>query len=203
MCCLSILGIITNASASEGLYVSGNVGISKVNDLTATGVDDQGTWSSDTSLDTGYAIHAALGYDFDPIRAEVELGYAKNDFDKIDTEKATNGDVTATTFFANAYYDFHNSSLFVPYLGAGLGYANISYNNLNVDWEYPFDSHDSVFAYQFMAGIAFAINENLFADLSYRYIGTNDPSSMEDSYGSMIDFEYNAHNILLGAKYTF
>lgn len=202
--CAILISISTAAYSAEGPYVSGNIGISIVNDLTATGVDDQGPWSANTSLDKGYAIHAALGYDFNPIRAEVELGYAKNDFDKVDTnEKATDGDVTATTLFANAYYDFHNSSSFTPYLGAGLGYAKISYNDLNgQDWDNPFDEDDSVFAYQFMAGIAFVITDNISADLSYRYMSTSDPT-MEDSYGTKTDFEYDTHNILLGMKYTF
>jgi len=104
LCCIYGLFTASIASAQEGLYVSGNLGISIVNDLTASNPDDQGPFSIETSWDKGYAIHAALGYDFNPVRTELELGYAKNDCDKVDTnEKATDGDVTATTIFANAY----------------------------------------------------------------------------------------------------
>ncbi len=201
-----LFGLVTAsvASAQNGLYVSGNFGVSIVNDLTASGNDDEGAWSADTSWDTGYAMHVAVGYDFNPIRTEVEFGYAKNDCDEVDNgEQATDGDVTATTILVNAYYDFHNSSSFVPYLGAGLGYAKIGYNNLNAaDWDYPFDTDDSVFAYQFMAGVAYTINSNISVDLSYRYVGTSDPS-LDDVDGSTVDFEYNAHVVSLGVKYTF
>ncbi len=201
-----ILGMISvsSAFAQDGLYISGNFGISIVNDLTASGIDEDGAWSADTSWDTGYTMHVALGYDFNPIRTELELGYAKNDCDKVDSEEqATDGDVTATTIFANAYYDFHNSSSFIPYIGAGLGYAKISYNNLNAEgWDYPFDADDSVFAYQFMAGVGYTINSNISVDISYRYTGTSDPG-LEDVDGTTLDFEYNAHIVSLGMKYTF
>ena len=36
----------------------------------------------------------------------------------------------ATTLLANVYYDFHNSSAFTPYVGAGLGFA---FNYLGAD----------------------------------------------------------------------
>ncbi len=205
--CAILISTSSAVYSAEGTYVSGNVGISIVNDLTASGVEDEGPWSADTSWDTGYVVHAALGYDFNPIRAEVELGYAKNDCDKLDTnETAIDGDVTATTLFANAYYDFHNSSSFTPYLGVGLGYALISYNDLKgPDWRSSFDEDDSVFAYQFMAGVSFVITDNITVDLSYRYMDTSDQSMVDtnDTGGGEVNFDYDAHKILLGLKYTF
>jgi len=53
-----------------------------------------------------------------------------------------------------------------------------------------------------MGGVAYAINDNISADFSYRYIGTSDPTT-EDHYGNRVDVEYNAHIISLGVKYTF
>jgi len=87
LACGAIAFVLTGtASAQEGMYVSGNLGLSIVGDQTASGVDEgEGPWSDETSLDTGFAIHGAVGYNFDIARAEFEIGYSKNDYDTLST----------------------------------------------------------------------------------------------------------------------
>jgi len=198
------------ASAQQGIYVSGNLGISIVGDQTVSGVDEgEGPWSDETSLDTGFAIHGAVGYNFDIARAEFEIGYSTNDYDTLDSQdygqEDLDGDLTATTFMANAYYDFKNSSAFQPYVGAGIGLAIIDINDLKgSSWdadEPAVNVDDTVFAYQIMVGVAYVINPNISIDLSYRYLGTSDPE-MTDQDGDF-DYEFSEHNILVGLRYTF
>jgi len=106
---------------------------------------------------------------------------------------------------ANAYYDFKNSSAFQPYVGAGIGLAVIDINDLRAsDWdadEPAVNVDDTVFAYQIMIGVAYAINQNIAIDLSYRYLGTSDPE-FTDQDGDF-DYEFSEHNILVGLRYTF
>ncbi|MBA3005330.1 MAG: outer membrane beta-barrel protein [Proteobacteria bacterium] len=212
-CCALALSA-TSASAA-GMYVSGKLGLSVPPTLTASGADYWGTWADDVSFDTGMAINGAFGYDFNGFRAEAELGYQQNNLDTDDWREAdrfgyyrsgtlsyADGDMTATTFFANGYYDFKNNSPFVPYLGVGIGYANIELNDVKVDpWDVGYSNDDGVFAYQLMAGVSYAINKTVALDFSYRYVGAADPSF--DDYGGTTDFEFASHNFLLGARMSF
>ncbi|MCX5869340.1 MAG: outer membrane beta-barrel protein [Deltaproteobacteria bacterium] len=213
-CCVIALSA-TSASAA-GMYVSGKLGLSVPPTLTLSGNDYWGTWADDISFNTGMAINAAFGYDFDNFRAEAEIGYQKNNFDKTDWQETdrfgnysrgtgsfADGDMTSTSFFANGYYDFKNKSPFVPYLGAGIGYAIIKLNDVKSGpWDnYPYNNDDGVFAYQVMAGVSYVINKTVAIDLSYRYVGASDPSF--DDFAGKTDFEFSSHNFLLGARVNF
>ena len=121
------------------------------------------------------------------------------------TTSLLNGNLTSTTLMANGYYDFKSSSPFTPYLGMGLGAANVEIKNitgpLGNDLNYSVD--DSVFAYQFIAGCSYAINKNIALDISYRYVGADDPSFDDSYYNRVTDFEFASHNFLFGGRYTF
>ena len=209
-CCA--LTLSATAASAAGVYISGKLGVTVTPTLTASGADGWGTWADDISFDTGLAINGAIGYDFDTFRAEVEVGYQKNDFDSSEnynngiytgTTSFVNGDLTSNSLFANGYYDFKNNSPLVPYLGAGIGYANVELNHIRSDAGYgSYSNDDSVFAYKLMAGVSYAINKNVAIDLSYRYVGAANPS-FDEGYGSTTDFEFSSHNFLLGARYTF
>jgi outer membrane autotransporter protein len=107
------------------------------------------------------------------------------------------GDVTSLSFLANVYYDFVNSTPFTPYLTAGAGVAWLDVNDLAVAGMRVGDSDDTVFAYQFGAGVGYAINKNLTVDLKYRYFATEDPKF------DGIDAEFANHNVYLGLRYNF
>ncbi|MBV5326239.1 MAG: porin family protein [Chlorobium sp.] len=213
-CC--VITISATTASAAGVYVSGKLGFAVPPTLTASGADQWGTWSDDDSLDTGLAINGAIGYDFDTFRAEVEVGYQKNDFDSSDwtesdpegtrtgTTKYADGNLTSTSIFANGYYDFKNSSPFVPFLGAGIGYTKVKLNDIKADaGDQGFSADDSVFAYQIMAGVSYIINKNVAIDLSYRYVDAANPSFADDVDGSTTDFEFSSHNFLVGARYSF
>jgi opacity protein-like surface antigen len=111
----------------------------------------------------------------------------------------------------NAYYDIHtpNFSL-VPYFGVGLGGASIDAQIIA-----PFlgpsaqvvDDDDTVFAYQFMAGLGWNVSPTITLTLDYRYFATTDPeftpgnafiSGVPD-----ITSDYNNHSFNLGARFKF
>ena len=99
---------------------------------------------------------------------------------------------------ANAYYDFKNESRYTPFVGGGLGVANVEYDIDKIDGDKINEKDDdNVMAYQIILGGSFAATERLNIDLQYRYFATKDP----DLFGA--DLEYQSHNVMLGLRYNF
>jgi opacity protein-like surface antigen len=187
--------------SAEGLYMSGNIGFAMASDsdLTDSTVPDI---TVNIEFDTGLLFGAALGYDFNRFRVEGEISYQKNDIDKIGALgvffEAT-GDATALSFLINGYYDFVNSSAFTPYISAGLGYAQIKFNNLNISGSgFPDSSDDdSVLAYQIGVGVGYAVTEKVTIDVKYRNFGT------ENSEYDTTEAEFASNNFLFGVRVNF
>ncbi|MDX2493411.1 MAG: outer membrane beta-barrel protein [Desulfuromusa sp.] len=179
--------------AGAEIYYSGNMGIVSASD---SDIDD-GFDTGELSFDDGFAVTGALGQTLGSTgRVEVELGYRTNNIDKIKIDGLgianIDGDVTTLSLMGNGYYDIVTGSNFTPFIGAGIGVANIKAKMDLVGSE-----DDTVFAYQLAAGGSLAINKNLSVDLQYRYFATADP----DFDG--LEAEYNTHNLIFGLRLTF
>ena len=174
----------------------------------------------------------ALGYDFYPksqlpLRAELEVlfrGNQKHSFglDATDFGRAVfgatgfadpdgfelKGTWNTTTLFANFYYDFHNSSDFTPYIGAGAGLAfnyagyTASYRGQNLG---SADKHSTTFAWNVGAGCSYAFTENFALDVAYRYVSTGASTVDGDVRGLHyeIDSNPNGHEFTIGLRMTF
>lgn len=192
---------------SEGLYVSGNIGASWLENSDIEGGNiKRGNGNIIDNLDAEAEFHigtlfgGAFGYDFGTYRTEVEFGYRDNDIDLIKNmpnnsgrlrDLNLTGEATTLSYMLNTYIDFENDTALTPYVGAGLGIADIEldYNGEERD--------DTVFAYQAAVGVGYDINARLTLDAGYRYFATQRP----DFDG--IEGEYNDHNIALTVRYKF
>lgn len=181
------------AMAAEGPYLSGNLGITMPTD---SDVSEAGI-SGEISYDAGFAIGAALGYNFGVGRVEGEIGYKTADADEIEVDglgsASIDGDMSVFSVMANGYIDLNASPTVKPYLMAGIGMANVALDSNDVD----VDDDDTVFAYQVGAGVGFALNNKVTLDIGYRYMGTEDPE-IEGT-----DVEYGSHNVLAGVRVQF
>jgi OmpA-OmpF porin, OOP family len=201
----ALVFITTSAQAADkGMYVSGNAGLSMASDsdLSVLGFD-----IGEISFDPGFNVAGALGYDYGSIRAEFEIAYRAWDMDEFTIPLAippcpctgpVDGDASALSFMVNGYYDFQitNSSL-APYLGGGIGGANV-----NADLGLGADDSDFVFAYQFMTGIGFEINPSTTLTLGYRYFATTDPG-FDIGVGTDLEATVSAHEFNVGARFMF
>ena len=200
VCVLAFFFSATVYSA-EGLYVSGNLGFAMASDSDLTDSAVPGV-TVNTEFDTGLAFGAALGYDFNRFRVEGEISYQTNDVDKIGAQGVffdATGDATALSFLINGYYDFKNRSAFTPYVSAGLGFAQVEFNNLNIS-RLGFsgsNDKDTVFAYQIGIGVGYAVTEKVTIDVKYRYFGT------EDSEYDTTEAEFASNNFLFGVRVNF
>ena len=154
------------------------------------------------------------GYDFypkfnAPFRVEVEYDMrssARTEWSG--TKNTRTGSIDATwnvnTLFANAYWDFHNSSKFTPYIGGGLGmgFINSNYDIHGRNGEsMSASSMNTVFAWNVGAGCSYAFTDNVSADLAYRYVGLgkNKTSYNDDS----ITTNPAMNEVSLGLRLTF
>ena len=182
---------------AEGNYISGGLGIAAYpdSDLTVPGVG-----TVELSSDAGFMFGIALGTKINGFRLEGEVASRINDGDKLSGPGGSvsiSGDTTATSLMVNGYYDFSSSGSVAPFLGAGIGFANIA-----IDYPYLADDDDVVFAYQLIAGIGFTVNPKLTFDLSYKFLGTSTPS-FSDVVGDEFDLDYSSHAIQVGLRYAF
>ena len=88
----------------------------------------------------------------------------------------------------NGFYDVENKTPFTPYIGGGIGFANVDLDS----------EDDRVFAYQLGIGVGYAIDEVITLDLGYRYFATSDPEFLGG-----IKAEYSSHNLLVGIRVTY
>ena len=178
-----------------------NIGVAMLSDSDVTDSTIPGI-TIDVEYDLGLALGAALGYDFGNTRLEGEISYQKNDFEKASllwVDVDLTGDITCLSLLMNGYYDFVNNSAFTPYLSAGLGFAKVEVNDLNVPGSGLPNSNDddTVFAYQVGVGVGYAVNEKVTIDANYRYFATSDPEF------DTTEAEFASHNFLFGVRVNF
>ncbi|MFM5890771.1 MAG: P44/Msp2 family outer membrane protein, partial [Dolichospermum sp.] len=171
--------------ASNYWYASGSVGPAfprNVNVTTDT--------TFDLSLDSGFQLTAAGGYQQKNTRAEVEVSFRSpgaNKYTAGGNESKLTGNVSQTTLLVNGYYDIPTKSKLRPYLGAGIGFGLISPNIKEQGSK--IDTSDSTsFAYQGKIGVEYEVVEKGNAFVEFRYVGltgyTSDKNNTRIEFGS-------------------
>ncbi|HEB79055.1 MAG TPA: porin family protein [Rhodospirillales bacterium] len=152
-------------------------------------------------FDTGLVLDGGLKYGLgDGLGAEVELAYRQKDAGKfslggydLGASADIGGGTTAVTFSANGYYDLPSGGRLMPFIGAGVGFAN---TNLDKNGRTTEDS-DRVFAYKFATGLNFIFNQNLSLKGEYKYFTNADPKY------SATGGEYDGHSVGMNLSFDF
>lgn len=213
---MSLVAYAMPANAANDWYVSGNLGVSSLQEASLTDTFTGGSITADVDFDTGYGLSGAIGHAWGPFRLEGELSYRKNDLDQIDVKTLTiagvvftalgtatlGGDTSSFGFMANGYYDFDTGGNWVPFVMAGIGGAKINLDVTSVGGvAVTYDESDTVFAYQAGAGLGYKFSPTTTANLQYRFFGTSDPTF--DDGVDKIDSEYRSHNFWVGITQRF
>jgi OOP family OmpA-OmpF porin len=165
----------------------------------------------------GAGVGVSLGYQglFLPgIRAEGEIVYRTNGVDKATSSgpvligsAAASGTIDSAGFMVNTLYDFMPDNRWTPYLGAGVGAARVTLNDIAVPSVLPgqtFSGNNWRFAYQGIAGIKYAFNPAVSVSLDYRYFATTDAHfSFPNPLLTSAKVPYHTHNVFLGLAYHF
>lgn len=179
------------ASAQEGLYAGAQIGFS------GGGGEDIDFAGVDMEFDTGTVISSFVGKDLgNQIRIEGELAYRQNDMATYGGFPVS-GEMSSLAFMGNAYYDFGDGSDFTPYLGIGMGFANVTMNSIF----YSTYDTDTTFALQLMAGGSFPVGEGLAMTIDLRSFGA--VPTFVDTGGFPFRHGYGVGSIMLGLRGSF
>ncbi|WP_243373015.1 outer membrane beta-barrel protein [Geotalea sp. SG265] len=220
-CILLLPALSWSASIRPGAYVSGFIGASvpRSTNVDSSQLAADGSFLSardEVEFDPGINIGGTGGYDFGFLRLEGELSYKHSEINTI-TDRADgfrfgnpDGNIGVFAMMGNAFFDLHNKGPVAPYLGGGIGFANlhlsdtfgtdITSNGPERVFLYPEDD-DTVFAYQAGAGVGIALNRRLTLDIGYRYFGTS-RARFSDGLDTA-EFRYESHNAAVGVRVKF
>lgn len=200
-----VAGLCTAASAqTDGWYVGAEAGVNFVPKLKFNAVEN--TWNQ--QQDPGYAILGQVGYGFGKIRLEGELGWRQNEINKFSDDfgsASPSGNISGVSIMGNVYYDFVNSSKWTPYIGGGIGGIDVNFDNLKAGGVPVTNDGNFLFAYQGIAGVSYAVNEQLSVKADYRYLGTTGGNfATNGGYtAGPANGSYESHSVLVGFTWKF
>src|SRR5665213_566656 len=115
-------GVAAALAGTPGYYVSGEGGVFLLPDLQLNSVT---LGKRHDGFGTGYAVGGAAGYDYgNGWRLEMDSLYQHTDLSRLNGAPAK-GHLSSTSVMANATYDLLPDAKFTPYVGAGIGVANV------------------------------------------------------------------------------
>lgn len=210
-------------------YVQYNAGATWVPNQSLTAADASGTnkvtgqrMSGHTEQNIGFAVGGAIGTRFlDFFRGELEYMYRQSEVTNFSVQGGNSdasGDVSLMTVMLNGYFEYDLDIGFVPYVGLGIGWGMVKLDakNRELPESAKPESKDAVFAYSLMAGGSIPINEVLDIQIGYRYIRTtesridtgftdksNPPPALIETRSRRFDYEYDAHEGIVGLRLNF
>ncbi len=205
---VTLLALLLPSAAwaqSNAWYVAGGLGASFVDDVDIT----QAGATLTTELDTGILATGAFGRSFDNqiFRAEAEVLYNTNDVSTLNVagvgSVTAGGDISTLGFMVNGYYDIDTNSKWRPFIGGGIGGANVSINSLSAVGVLLADDDTTVFAYHVKVGVAYEFSPAWAGTLGYRFFGTEDADFVDSSGAAFSTDGIQAHIIELGMRFRF
>lgn len=157
----------------------------------------------------GFGAGATAGYEFPSgLRLEGEAIFRNNDVDRVGGPGyggSSGGAIRSEAFMGNVLYDFLPNERLTPYIGGGVGIANVSLNGISSAGNRLVDDQDHQFAYQGIAGMKYALDPNWSTSLDYRYFATLNPhfAAIANAGGGEFDAEHHSHNVMLSLAYHF
>jgi len=178
------------ADAPEGLYVGLDAGLAWTANLTyystygncavypyyACGYNAYNA----VTYNLGYAAGAQLGYAMGGPRVELEFTYRTNNANTIATASGTQsatGSLSAKALLVNLLYDFDTASEWVPYVGVGIGAADVSANQIHAasatGLSGYLDGSSTKFAAQFILGVEYQASQKFGVFIDWRGLWAN------------------------------
>ena len=143
--------------------------------------------------DDGWAIDAGVGRSFgNGWRADGQVLYLDN------SGKSGAGDTKVTAGLASVYYDFLRDSQWRPFVGAGIGIAQVKEDSGSILAPH---GDKTTFAYQVGAGVSHPFNDRLTGEVAYRYLGV--PSVKFGAAANRVSGDFGASLVTVGLRYKF
>ncbi len=216
---MSLAALLPGAArAGDGFYLGAEGGLDFASDQKFRAAEDggrpfvpvaEGDLRSDVDLETGYLLGLTAGYKLSGgLRPELEINFRDTDLDK---GKLANGDKTSfdgnertTAGFLNLWFDLLADSKVHPYVGAGIGLANIDIRHTGYDNVQLKSDDDRVLAYQGGAGVIFELSKQVDATLDYRYLSSQKGKYDLDGNGdTTVKMRYESQVAMISLRYYF
>jgi len=205
----AMLFFVSNAPvAAAGYYMGLQGGVGFLPDAKAS--DSEGSFNF--SYDAGFDGSITLGYDLGDEhpkvgrgRVELEVNTASNDINEaefVEGKVGVDGSVERISVMLNTIGEYSSGSGMILYVLLGLGWAEVSLDNVSILGESFVDDSNSQLAYQVGLGVGRRLSDHFVIDISYRYYGTTDPEFTKKD-GTSLDYEYASHRVLAGLRFYF
>jgi len=171
--------LVTTTARANNMYIAAGAGSFSANNFS------EDHFGAITSIEPGTGFNTTLtgGYEFSAphLRAELEFGYRQANIDKVallGVRPVATGYISVSSAMVNSWYDLPLNLPVIPYVGGGLGAANVVRSSFSLQVSnFPISAQrieDTVFAYQIGGGFSYPITDALAIDAGYRYLGTTD-----------------------------
>ncbi|GAA0419560.1 porin family protein [Cocleimonas flava] len=217
---------------AEGFYVTAQLGVSEqASDSEPTGNNIATDSDFPAKFDSGDSSVAGIGigYKFsEKFRIEGRLTHRDGDFNdknigsgaRAGEEYVLNGNIESTALTVEGFYDFPNSTLFTPYIKAGLGVSDNSYSaRLGGAGVAAFDAFDGAadgyydayadgdsteLSWNVGIGGNYKLSKRTSIYGEYQYASFGDVKTGSDSFtdGFKID-DVSAHEFVAGVRIDF
>lgn len=173
---------------------------------------------------TGLDIAFIGGYDFGPIRAEVEISRRSNKVGRIDSTaplptkfntppaapttatgafNATTGSIRTRAAMFNLIGDLPVTDSFELFAGGGIGIADVRGRSVSVSPTATFlNDTDKGFAWQLMSGVRVPLGEFAEISLKYKYFHTTGVHQV-DTMNRLLESSRSSHSVLGGVALRF
>jgi opacity protein-like surface antigen len=187
-----------NTQFENGYAVSGEIGLRYGNGL-RSGIEVSQT-SAD--VDTHKAVTLGGG-SIDGVDAAAIAGSpAPLGVTVADVVADGRGDISSTSLFFNAYYDFNRAGTVQPYVGGGIGLSdvNVTYQPSGIG---VIDDGETKFSYQLKAGLTWQATPQWDFYGEYAYRATDDIETKNDLFPGSLNIENQQNIFSIGIRYRF
>jgi opacity protein-like surface antigen len=166
----------------------------------------------------GFSLNGAIGYDFDVVRTEFEIGFTNNGVDDAGAgipnvgnfASSADGNVSLRKFMFNLYYDFDfKDSKVRPYVGAGVGFYQSEINGLSPDFFGGLGlgatainaTSNFPFAYQLKGGLSYALSQRTEVYSGYTFFHGESLDFAAAPFGRFHPDGAVTHSLELGLRF--
>lgn len=201
ICFFAMLYADAALAQPKGRYFTGTLGFVSPMEQEA---NDHGV-RAEFSYENATMVSGALGYAVgDGFRTEFEVGYANVEGDRIEVSNGTSStsadfsDYEASTLLTtvNVFYDIKTKGSVSPYVGGGLGIAQLSVDGFTAAGWTVYGGTDTKLAAFGETGLSLPVTESLDIVPAYRFLWINTANGDSDE-------DATAHILKLGARFAF
>jgi opacity protein-like surface antigen len=207
---IPVIGNVGTPSVQgTGFYVTAGAGYNWPGNWNFHDNVDFANFNGDYDFKGGFGADGGIGYDFGAIRTELTYVYGRSSLDEVniradfngsderENSNSASGNLNQSSVMASVYLDIPFGH-WVPYIGGGLGYTNLSTPGFTVNGNRASSGNQGALGWQAKLGVAYAVNWNLDIYAEGVYSGASGISS------DYIDTQsFNQYGGKLGFRYRF